>query len=446
MSGNFAYPNLNKEAISMRLLVHTLKDRAREWLDTLPPRSITTWPEFVEKFTTKYFPPIKVAKLKYEISTFRQQDSESFHEAWERYKDMLHKCPNHGFNLGAQVNYFYSGLIPSCRANVDSSSNGSLGNKTMRETYNLFDLISKQSARWPDRNFQKKPNGVLEVDAYSLMLAKIEALSKKVEDISMPNSKAIQMVQTSQISSPSCEICGAIYTHATCPLVQQEQSSSTSEQVAYAQNFQGQQYNPYSNTYNTGYKNHPNLSYANNHNVLNPTHPEKKPGWEEAISRLVEQQMKYQEGNDTSMKNLETQVGQIAKILSERTNEKLPNNTETNPRENVQAMTTRSWVQLPEIYVQNQSEKTKRNPAHESKETESEPSSQQGPMTVEAYVPPIPFPQRLKKHKLDAQFGKFLDIFKKLHINIPFADALAQMPSYAKFLKDILTNKRRIRE
>ncbi|XP_073130778.1 uncharacterized protein [Henckelia pumila] len=36
------------------------------------------------------------------------------------------------------------------------------------------------------------------------------------------------------------------------------------------------------------------------------------------------------------------------------------------------------------------------------------------------------------------------EIFKKLHINIPFAEALAQMPSYAKFLKEILSNKRKL--
>ena len=34
--------------------------------------------------------------------------------------------------------------------------------------------------------------------------------------------------------------------------------------------------------------------------------------------------------------------------------------------------------------------------------------------------------------------------FKKLHINILFADALEQMPSYVKFMKDILSRKRRL--
>ena len=37
---------------------------------------------------------------------------------------------------------------------------------------------------------------------------------------------------------------------------------------------------------------------------------------------------------------------------------------------------------------------------------------------------PLPYPQRFQKQKLDKQFSKFLDILKKIHINIPFADAL----------------------
>ena len=54
---------------------------------------------------------------------------------------------------------------------------------------------------------------------------------------------------------------------------------------------------------------------------------------------------------------------------------------------------------------------------------------------VKAYKPKVHFPTRLVQHNLDKQFSKFFKVFKKLHINIPFADALAQLPSYAKFLK-----------
>ena len=57
---------------------------------------------------------------------------------------------------------------------------------------------------------------------------------------------------------------------------------------------------------------------------------------------------------------------------------------------------------------------------------------------------PVPYPQRLKKNKLDKQFTMFMEVFKKLHINIPFAYALEHMPNYVKFMKNILSRKRRL--
>ena len=65
---------------------------------------------------------------------------------------------------------------------------------------------------------------------------------------------------------------------------------------------------------------------------------------------------------------------------------------------------------------------------------------------VQAYTPTVPFPQRLQKAKKEEQFSKFLEMFKKIEINIPFADAINQMPNYAKFLKDILSKKKKIAE
>lgn len=54
-----------------------------------------------------------------------------------------------------------------------------------------------------------------------------------------------------------------------------------------------------------------------------------------------------------------------------------------------------------------------------------------------------PTPQCFRKKKLDAHFSKFLEIFKKLHINIPFADALEQISNYVKFMKDMLSRKKK---
>jgi hypothetical protein len=61
-------------------------------------------------------------------------------------------------------------------------------------------------------------------------------------------------------------------------------------------------------------------------------------------------------------------------------------------------------------------------------------------------IPRFPFPHQLKKNKLNKQFLKFLDVFRKLYINIPFTDTLEQIPSYVKFFKDILSNKRKLEE
>ena len=65
---------------------------------------------------------------------------------------------------------------------------------------------------------------------------------------------------------------------------------------------------------------------------------------------------------------------------------------------------------------------------------------------IQAFTSTVPFPQRLQKVKIEKQFSKFLEIFKKIEINIPFAEAITQMPKYAKFLKDILSKKKKIAE
>ena len=76
---------------------------------------------------------------------------------------------------------------------------------------------------------------------------------------------------------------------------------------------------------------------------------------------------------------------------------------------------------------------------------QTEETSQKNEEVI-VYHPPIPFPQRLKKTKLDEQFTKFMNMFRKMEINIPFVEALAQMPHYAKFVKEIISKKRKLDE
>ena len=61
-------------------------------------------------------------------------------------------------------------------------------------------------------------------------------------------------------------------------------------------------------------------------------------------------------------------------------------------------------------------------------------------------MPTVPFPQRLQKSRIEEQFARFLKTFQKLEISMPFIEVVTQMPLYAKFLKEILSKKRRIAE
>jgi len=56
----------------------------------------------------------------------------------------------------------------------------------------------------------------------------------------------------------------------------------------------------------------------------------------------------------------------------------------------------------------------------------------------------IPYPHAPSRKHKDRQFSRFMDVLKRLQINIPFTEALEQMPTYARFMKDLLTKKRKI--
>jgi hypothetical protein len=60
-----------------------------------------------------------------------------------------------------------------------------------------------------------------------------------------------------------------------------------------------------------------------------------------------------------------------------------------------------------------------------------------------SFIPKAPFPDRLLVPKKGGKFEDILEVFKQVQINIPFLDAIQQVPSYAKFLTDLVTVKRK---
>ena len=63
---------------------------------------------------------------------------------------------------------------------------------------------------------------------------------------------------------------------------------------------------------------------------------------------------------------------------------------------------------------------------------------------IERYLIPSPFPQRLIPPQKVYQNFEILELLKQVKVNIPLLDAIMQIPSYAKFLKDFCTVKRKL--
>src|ERR1044072_1893542 len=206
----------------------------------------------------------------------------------------------------------------------------------------------------------------------------------------------------------------------------------------------------YSNTYNQGWKNHPNLSWGDRgNNYQRPYNSQNfqgegsrqqeqssgKKSVEEMIANFLTNQEDANKKRDAVVRNLEYQVGQLAKRISERDTGKLPSDTIINPRqENVSAITTRSGKVLPtvempieEVLVEKERVEKKKK---EEKIKEGEKSEK---------VSKVPFPKALVKKNLEKQFSKFVAMFRKLHVDLPFSEVLEKMPQYAKFMKEILT-------
>ncbi|CAL8988166.1 unnamed protein product [Prunus brigantina] len=75
--------------LRMRAFPYTLKDKAKGWLMTLAPGSLTTWEAVAKKFLEKFFSTQKTATPRGQIFNYKQDDGEPFNECWERFKGLV---------------------------------------------------------------------------------------------------------------------------------------------------------------------------------------------------------------------------------------------------------------------------------------------------------------------------------------------------------------------
>ncbi|KAK5818848.1 hypothetical protein PVK06_023794 [Gossypium arboreum] len=236
------------DAIRLRLFPFSIRNKAKKWLNSLPQGSITTWEQMTEKFLLKYFPPAKTAKIRNDIFSFVQMDLETLYNAWERYKDLLRRCPHHGLPLWLQVQTFYNGLNPSTRQMVDAATGGTINNKPPKNAYEFIEEISLNNYQWQVmRTKPTKTTSVYNVDSVTMLSNQVELLNKKIDGFL--SSSQVHPVMLGEASSGGTN-------HSK---YQPYGHSIDNEQLNYMGNNPRPQKKLYSNTYNAGWKNHPNF-------------------------------------------------------------------------------------------------------------------------------------------------------------------------------------------
>ncbi|XP_027082527.1 uncharacterized protein [Coffea arabica] len=480
---NMKPSGITEEQIKMRAFPFSLKDSAKDWLYYLSPGSITTWDQLKKKFLDKYFPASRAASLRKEICGIKQHSGESLYEYWERFNFLLHKCSQHQISEQLLIQYFYEGLLFRDRSIIDAASGGALVNKTPQETRELIERMAENSQQFGTRE-DVPIRRVNEVETPS-MQQQLTELTAFVRQQAVRNASQARV----------CGICTGIgHSAEMCPMIQEE----TAEQVNMADYAPAprKQYDPYSSTYNPGWRDHPNLSYGGNRqpnftpNRQSNFVPNKPPGyqqqyqprppppsssgqsWEEMMKQIMttmaqnqqrteatimqHQQrteatiMQHQQRTDSEMQDIRNQISQMATTinrLESQVNGRLPSQPELNLK-NVSAMTLRSGkeIQGPEPMIPKDKDEEKiENELEREDINGADPKVLPDPV-ITAKTNPPPFPSRLEKSKKQDKEKEILEVFRKVEINIPLLDAIKQVPKYVKFLRNFCVNRRRLRE
>ncbi|KAG8472822.1 hypothetical protein CXB51_034706 [Gossypium anomalum] len=278
---------------------------------------------------------------------------------------------------------------------VDTASGGALVNMTPQQAR---DLISTMAAN--SQQFRANPEPPRRVHQLSN-----STLEDKVDRIAnILNSLVVEKAKPARL----CGICATPeHTTDACPSL----NDDTMAHLDAAGNFPGppqRRYDPYANTYNPGWRDHPNLSYGANPRYNQPYQNRKT---EASIRELT-----------ISIEKLNSQG-------------KLPSQTEPNPRQHANTVTLRSGKVLEPIPDRNLGqENAQENPKNDEQ------------VQVKPPLPKIQpsFPGRLNQCRKGKEDKEILETFRNVEINLPLLDAIRQISRYAKFLKELCTIKRKL--
>ncbi|GJZ09104.1 reverse transcriptase domain-containing protein [Tanacetum coccineum] len=388
----------------------------RIWLEKEPSHSILTWEDLVSKFINKFFPPSKTTNLRNEITNFQQKFEETFSEAWDHFKDLLRACPHHGFTKLHQLDTFYNALIPSDQDSLNAAAGGNLLTKTPREALTIIEnkskvhtsrnkpVVSKVSANTSSSTTTCPSEIVALTDVVNAMLRHFKT--------SAP--------ETVKATFESCVTCGGPHPDYVCLATDGNTFNASASASTYNQN---QGYRPQGET---------------NYRASNQMGPPGFPPVQNNQNCFNQNQGPSSSGS-------------------------LPSNTVANPRGDLKAITTQSGIfydgppippplyPLPKV-VKREPEVIKDTMQPSTENIQPPVVQTQAPIDEPVVAlkpkPSIPYPSRFNKQKIREKYdnlaSKFVEIFRELHFELSFADALLHMPKFASMFKSLLNNKEKL--
>nr|GEZ39857.1 reverse transcriptase domain-containing protein [Tanacetum cinerariifolium] len=369
---------------------------------------------------TEFFPPSKTTNLRNEITRFQQRYDESFYEAWDRFNDLLRACPHHGFSELHQLDTFYNALNVNDQDSLNSATGGNFLDKMPADCLKIIESKSKVR-QTRAKAVVAKVSSNSSTPAVSADVAELKdmvralILDKKNQysaQTSSPTPAPIKAVE------PNCVTCGGNHAYQNCP--------ATSGNV-YQDNIQEIPSIPQQEE----------ILWIRFH--VNVCRSLKIAA---SLEDKLDIRMNRFEKSLNDMKNsFVTPTAPLKAVEENLYNNKpsslssLPSNTIPNPKREAKAITTRSElpstkdIQPPSVQVEVQVDK---------------------PIEEHSVVIPkakanLPFPSRRQKEKIrekdDILAAKFMEIFRDLHFELSFADALVHMPKFAPMFKKLLNNK-----
>ncbi|GKD90103.1 putative reverse transcriptase domain-containing protein [Tanacetum coccineum] len=114
-----------------------------------------------------------------EINNFQQEPDETLYQAWERFKELLMKCPQHYLTEMQEVILFYNGLDIPTRQILDSR--GAIPSKTTADAKAVIQEMAEYSQKW--HNGTSRGRSTETFDGQAAIQAQLNNLGREIKKV-----------------------------------------------------------------------------------------------------------------------------------------------------------------------------------------------------------------------------------------------------------------------